>query len=196
MSTIMRFTDLVNEHYADLNETELLMCNYIMENIDIIPTMSTLEFARNSLSSKSSVIRFSQKLGFTGFTELRNFIKWQDHEERFDEQITFTNQVIKDIERLLNILKDRNWLPIYQIIDSVDNIYVITTGITQKNQAAELQRLFLLIGKPLQIIPGNGNSNEFRRILERLTEKDIVFVLSLSGENNRLESYHSSIRTC
>ena len=90
MSTIMRFTDLVNEHYADLNETELLMCNYIMENIDIIPTMSTLEFARNSLSSKSSVIRFSQKLGFTGFTELRNFIKWQDHEERFDEQITFT----------------------------------------------------------------------------------------------------------
>jgi len=184
----MRFTDLVNEHYADLNETELLMCNYIMENIDIIPTMSTLEFARNSLSSKSSVIRFSQKLGFTGFTELRNFIKWQDHEERFDEQITFTNQVIKDIERLLNILKDRNWLPIYQIIDSVDNIYVITTGITQKNQAAELQRLFLLIGKPLQIIPGNGNSNEFRRILERLTEKDIVFVLSLSGENNRLES--------
>ena len=188
MSTIMRFTDLVNEHYADLNETELLMCNYIMENIDIIPTMSTLEFARNSLSSKSSVIRFSQKLGFTGFTELRNFIKWQDHEERFDEQITFTNQVIKDIERLLNILKDRNWLPIYQIIDSVDNIYVITTGITQKNQAAELQRLFLLIGKPLQIIPGNGNSNEFRRILERLTEKDIVFVLSLSGENIRLES--------
>ena len=152
----MRFTDLVNEHYADLNETELLMCNYIMENIDIIPTMSTLEFAKNSLSSKSSVIRFSQKLGFTGFTELRNFIKWQDHEERFDEQITFTNQVIKDIERLLNILKDRNWLPIYQIIDSVDNIYVITTGITQKNQAAELQRLFLLIGKPLQIIPGNG----------------------------------------
>lgn len=188
MSTIMRFTDLVNEHYADLNETELLMCNYIMENIDIIPTMSTLEFARDSLSSKSSVIRFSQKLGFTGFSELRNFIKWQDHEERFDEQITFTNQVIKDIERLLNILKDRNWLPIYQIIDSVDNIYVITTGITQKNQAAELQRLFLLIGKPLQIIPGNGNSNEFRRILERLTEKDIVFVLSLSGENNQLES--------
>ena len=98
MSTIMRFTDLVNEHYADLNETELLMCNYIMENIDIIPTMSTLEFARNSLSSQSSVIRFSQKLGFTGFTELRNFIKWQDHEERSDEQITFTNQVIKDIE--------------------------------------------------------------------------------------------------
>ena len=30
MSTIMRFTDLVNEYYADLNETELLMCNYIM----------------------------------------------------------------------------------------------------------------------------------------------------------------------
>ena len=63
MSTIMRFTDLVNEHYADLNETELLMCNYIMENIDIIPTMSTLEFAKNSLSSKV--------FSYTLFTEIR-----------------------------------------------------------------------------------------------------------------------------
>lgn len=194
MNYIMRFTDLVNEHYVDLNESELLMCNYIMENIDKIPSMSILEFARNSLSSKSSVIRFSQKLEFTGFTELRHFIKWQDHEQSFDEQITFKDLVIKDTERLLKILKDSDWLPIYQIIDSVDNIYVITTGITQKNQAAELQRLFLLIGKPLQIIPGDGSSNEFRKIIERLSEKDIVFVLSLSGENNRLESIINQLK--
>ena len=30
MSTIMRFTDLVNEYYADLIDTVLLMCNDIM----------------------------------------------------------------------------------------------------------------------------------------------------------------------
>ena len=54
--------------------------------------------------------------------------KLLDLPSNYNEQITFTNQVIEDIERLLNILKDRNWLPIYQIIDSVDIIYVITTG--------------------------------------------------------------------
>lgn len=101
----MRFTDLVNEHYADLNETELLMCNYIMENIDIIPTMSTLEFARNSFSSKSSVIRFSQKLGFTGFTELRNFIKWQDHVECRECDLQQSVSVVWNRDRL-NFLPD------------------------------------------------------------------------------------------
>jgi RpiR family glv operon transcriptional regulator len=191
---IMRFTDLVNEHYDELNESELLICSYILENTVHVPKMSLIDFAQQSLSSKSSVIRFSQKLGFTGFSELRNFLKWQDYETILDEQITFKDQVIKDAQKLLTILQESDWTAIYQTIHSIDNIYVITTGITQKNQAAELQRLFLLIGKPLQIIPGDGDSNEFRRILERLSEKDIVFVLSLSGENNRLESIMNRLK--
>jgi RpiR family glv operon transcriptional regulator len=191
---IMRFTDLVNEHYDELNESELLICSYILENTIHVPKMSLIDFAQQSLSSKSSVIRFSQKLGFTGFSELRNFLKWQDYEKILDEQITFKDQVIKDAQKLLTILQESDWTAIYQTIHSIDNIYVITTGITQKNQAAELQRLFLLIGKPLQIIPGDGDSNEFRRILERLSEKDIVFVLSLSGENNRLESIMNRLK--
>ena len=190
----MRFTDLVNEHYDELNESELLICSYILENTVHVPKMSLIDFAQQSLSSKSSVIRFSQKLGFTGFSELRNFLKWQDYETILDEQITFKDQVIKDAQKLLTILQESDWTAIYQTIHSIDNIYVITTGITQKNQAAELQRLFLLIGKPLQIIPGDGDSNEFRRILERLSEKDIVFVLSLSGENNRLESIMNRLK--
>lgn len=190
----MRFTDLVNEHYDELNESELLICSYILENTIHVPKMSLIDFAQQSLSSKSSVIRFSQKLGFTGFSELRNFLKWQDYEKILDEQITFKDQVIKDAQKLLTILQESDWTAIYQTIHSIDNIYVITTGITQKNQAAELQRLFLLIGKPLQIIPGDGDSNEFRRILERLSEKDIVFVLSLSGENNRLESIMNRLK--
>jgi RpiR family glv operon transcriptional regulator len=191
---IMRFTDLVNEHYDELNESELLICSYILENTVHVPKMSLIDFAQQNLSSKSSVIRFSQKLGFTGFSELRNFLKWQDYETILDEQITFKDQVIKDAQKLLTILQESDWTAIYQTIHSIDNIYVITTGITQKNQAAELQRLFLLIGKPLQIIPGDGDSNEFRRILERLSEKDIVFVLSLSGENNRLESIMNRLK--
>lgn len=190
----MRFTDIVNEHYSELNSSELLMCNYIIENAATIPKMGVVEFARRSLSSKSSVIRFSQKLGFTGFTELKNFIKWQDQEEVLIEQLTFKEQVTKDIHSLLELIAKSDWSPIYQRLDTIDNIYVITTGVTQKNQAAELQRLFLLIGKPLQIVPGDGNSNEFRRIIERLTDKDIVFVLSLSGENNNLESIVSRLK--
>lgn len=190
----MRFTDLVNEYYDELNESELLICSYILENTVHVPKMSLIDFAQQSLSSKSSVIRFSQKLGFTGFSELRNFLKWQDYETILDEQITFKDQVIKDAQKLLTILQESDWTAIYQTIHSIDNIYVITTGITQKNQAAELQRLFLLIGKPLQIIPGDGDSNEFRRILERLSEKDIVFVLSLSGEKNRLESIMNRLK--
>ncbi|WP_369695306.1 MurR/RpiR family transcriptional regulator, partial [Streptococcus merionis] len=105
----MRFTDIVNEHYNELNSSELLMCNYIIENTAAIPKMGVVEFAKRSLSSKSSVIRFSQKLGFTGFTELKNFIKWQDQEEVLVEQLTFKEQVTKDIHSLLEIIGKSDW---------------------------------------------------------------------------------------
>lgn len=184
----MQFTDLINEHYEELNDSEIFMCKKVLENLEIIPSLSTVDFAKLCMSSKSSVIRFSQKLGFTGFSELRNFLKWHDKVSILDEEITFKKQAIEDIERLIEILKSTDYSLIYNELDKVNQIYVITTGVTQKNQAYELQRLFLLIGKPLQIILGDGQSNEFRRILERISEKDAVFVLSLSGENNKLEA--------
>jgi len=58
----------------------------------------------------------------------------------------------------------------------------------------------LLIGKPVQMIPASSQSNEFKRIMENITENDLIFVLSLSGENqhlfnvlNVLSTYHSTI---
>ena len=83
--------------------------------------------------------------------------------------------------------KEANWSEIYGVLNKCSRIYVISTGVTQKNQAAEIQRLFLLIGKPVQVIPGNAQSVEFRRIVEGLNEDDVLFLLSLSGENIGLE---------
>lgn len=183
----MRFLDIVNDKYECLNQNEISLCDFILNNIEFVKNSSILDVAKKSYSSKSSVIRFAQKLGFTGFSELRNFLKWQDNADKLNDTITFKDQVIADVNYLLTDLATSDFEPIYFELDKIDNIYIIYTGITQKNQASELRRLFLLIGKNVHVILSDGNSNEFKRILERLSEKDIVFVLSLSGQNNSLE---------
>lgn len=184
----MRFADIVNQNYSELNETDLAMSSYIVDHSKEIPNMSTQAFAKACLSSKSSVIRFAQKLGFTGFGELRNFLKWQDHEDTLEQHLDFRRQITQDTKKTLEYIQEANWEEIYQKIEKSRNIYILSTGVTQQSQAAELQRLFLLIGKPAQMIPASAQSNEFRRIIERLTEEDIIFVLSLSGENTHLEN--------
>lgn len=183
----MRFTDLINQNYTELNETDRLMSQYILDHFTEIPKLSTQAFAKECLSSKSSVIRFSQKLGFTGFGELRNFIKWQDKEKILDQTLDFQKQIFNDAKKTLSYIEEADWNALYQRIEASQNIYIISTGVTQQSQAAEMQRLFLLIGKPTQMIPASADSSEFKRIIERLTAKDIIFVLSLSGENIQLE---------
>lgn len=183
----MRFHDLVHLHYHEMSEAEIEISRYISENLEQIKEMSIKDFAHESLSSKSSVIRFSQKLGFTGFSELRNFLKWETSKDGFGMEQSFMEQSIVDTEKTIRYIQEADWSDIYKVIDACNRIFVISTGVTQKSQAAELQRLFLLIGKPVQVIPGNAQSNEFKRITENLTETDILFLLSLSGENENLE---------
>lgn len=196
----MLFSDIVNQHYETLNEVDLQMVKYIHAHPKEMTTMGTNDFAKICHSSKSSVIRFTQKLGFTGFSELRNFLKWQNNPSDAGKETTFKKRIFSDAERTVNYLKANNWENIYKALENSRNVYLLGTGVTQQNQAAELQRLLLLIGKPAQMIPASSQSNEFKRIMENINEDDLIFVLSLSGENqhlfnvlNVLSTYRSTI---
>ncbi|MDH6365514.1 RpiR family glv operon transcriptional regulator [Enterococcus sp. PF1-24] len=182
----MRFHDLIHQNYDLLSDTDLEISRFISENKQKIKNLSVKEFAYQSLSSKSSVIRFAQKLGFTGYSEMRNFLKWEMGETVIAEESAFRSQVLQDTKKTIAYIEESDWTEIYQKIDNCRQIYVISTGVTQRSQAAELQRLFLLIDKPLQIIQGDGQSNEFKRITENLKAEDLLFLLSLSGENKNL----------
>lgn len=196
----MLFSDIVNQHYETLNEVDIQMVKYINAHPKELTTMGTNDFAKVCHSSKSSVIRFTQKLGFTGFSELRNFLKWQNNPNENEKDTAFKRRIFSDAQRTIRYLEENEWEKIYQALENSRNVYLLGTGVTQQNQAAELQRLLLLIGKPAQMIPASSQSNEFKRIMENITEDDLIFVLSLSGENqhlfnvlNVLSTYHSTI---
>lgn len=184
----MNFNDFIHQNYEELSELDLSICQFVIENKVSISSMSITDFARKSLSSKSSVIRFAQKLGFNGYSEMKNFIKWEiSNVVPTETSATFFDQVLDDTIQTIQQIKEADWSEMYEALAKCSRIYVISTGVTQKNQAAEIQRLFLLIGKPVQIIPGNAQSVEFKRIVEGLDENDVLFLLSLSGENIGLE---------
>ena len=101
----MLFSDIVNQHYEALNEVDLQMVKYIHAHPKEMTTMGTNDFAKICHSSKSSVIRFTQKLGFTGFSELRNFLKWQNNPSDEQKEASFKTRIFSDAERTINYLK-------------------------------------------------------------------------------------------
>ncbi|MEY8292700.1 MurR/RpiR family transcriptional regulator [Carnobacteriaceae bacterium 52-44] len=177
----------MNEYFSDLNERELELSKYILENYESIPNMSVNELANNNYTSKSSVIRFCQKIGFSGYTELKNYIKW-DHNT--NDKISGRNHILDyvkdDIQKTIEYISESDWTEIYDRLIETSQIYIIPTGYTQQSQAKELSRLFLLFNKRVEIINNVSPSNEFKRILEIAEENSIFFLISQSGENENL----------
>ena len=58
--------------YQDLTQSEKLVADYILEHIDEIKTITSHQLALNTHIGQSTIIRFSQKLGYN--TNVGNFL--------------------------------------------------------------------------------------------------------------------------
>lgn len=72
-----RYKDIqerIQSRYEKLPANQKKVADYIIENFDNIPFFDVHELAKNTKVSVASVIRFSQSIGMSGFSELRNAI--------------------------------------------------------------------------------------------------------------------------
>ena len=53
------------------SDTERVIANYLLENFRDLGTLSTRQLASRTYTSSAAIVRFSQKLGFEGYTEFK-----------------------------------------------------------------------------------------------------------------------------
>lgn len=184
----MKIEELINDNYHNFSEGERVLAKSILDNKEAIYDLGINELAKQSLSSKSSVLRFAQKLGFSGYTEMKNFMKWEN--QLYENPITkedFGNIIISNIEQTVNQLNKMDFTNICETIEKSLNIYTTGTGQMQQSVAQEMQRMFLGIGINMQYLPMDLSTNLYQLVTERLTEQDLVIVFSSSGNNSKLK---------
>jgi len=183
----MKLDNLINDKFPSFTEGERFLAKFILENKEKIEQLNINELAQESLTSKSSVLRFAQKLGFSGYTEFKNFLKWEMVMSK--PSIThydMGNQIIDNVRDTVNYFNELDLSRLYQSIDTSEHIYLIGTGLAQKNYTAELQRIFWAIGKEMQILPFGMNTDLYQLIIERMSDKDLLIIFSHSGNNPHL----------
>ncbi|WPH42637.1 MurR/RpiR family transcriptional regulator [Enterococcus faecalis] len=182
----MNIEELINEQYNYLSPTEKSIAQYISNHKTELKTLSITKLAEKTTSSKASIVRLSQKLGFKGFTELKGFFIWGDQNIPQKLTVASKSNILSSLEDTIDYLKNTDWSDIYSLIDNCEKIYVIYTGVSQKNQTFEMERLFLFIGKPVLSIPADNESYEFKHFFNVLGQNDLVFIISLTGNNKNL----------
>lgn len=71
----MKIDELVRDHYVDLGEIDRDIWHYISIHRFEAANSTLVDLAAKCNASKSAVLRFTQRLGFRGFSEFKYALK-------------------------------------------------------------------------------------------------------------------------
>ena len=63
--------DRILEHVDRLPPQQRAIADYLLENLETVPFLSVPELARRCHASEATIVRFGQRIGFSGFAELK-----------------------------------------------------------------------------------------------------------------------------
>lgn len=181
----------------NFSSTEQNIINYMFENPDKIPSMSIRQLAQNTYTSAAGIFRLCQKLGLTGYVELKiKFIsefnrtplenkKCMKIDDR-DDIISVIKKMaaleIEAIEESKNELEAAQLLRIVEYIEGAQAIdfYAFDDNV---NIARIASSWFTYAGKHSFVSPAAN-----QQILRALSSNDgsVAILISRTGQNKRL----------
>ncbi len=136
---------MIRHSYNDLPKNQKKIADFIIENFDKIPFQSVQDISKSTSTSVATVVRFSQRIGFSGFSEMREHVaeNLQNHlqsneifplldaaELAKDTLTAVANQEIKNIKATLNLIERPNFRSVVKLILNAGRIYTMGLGIS------------------------------------------------------------------
>ena len=173
--------ELIQRKFDSLNESDMQIWAYIVTHKEICKNISIQQLAVFCHVSHTTILRFAKKLGFTGYSEMRSFLKWEDKAEILYEEKDM-NRNANNFVSMIRKLEDMDMDSICEMIEQSDRIYTQGSGAIQKIAAEELKEKFMYQGIFINTVEGGA---EFGLIQENLTSNDMLIFFGLSGKNEK-----------
>lgn len=176
----MRIEDMINSNYDNLNGNDHHIWSYISTHRKECEYISIQNLAMKCHVSRSTILRFSQRLGLQGFAEFKVHLR-MDNEQRKEHQ-TGLELVYHKYKTYMDEIKDKDFTNIIELIANAKNVFVYGTGSIQNNVALEIKRSFLQVDKLFFNIT---SANESYVFVDVISKEDIIIMISYSGENQQ-----------
>ena len=169
--------------YSTLSDNEKDMIQYIRNHKSDVVDMPINELAKVLLSSKSSVLRLAQKLGYTGYSELKYSLK-KDIVKKAVVPTDLVEKFRKEIDKTFEYASQVNFVPLITEIHNARQVILYATGFSQNNYTKQFSSELFMSGRSNYIVSGETN---FEVISHSLTSDDFV-IISLSGNTPGIRS--------
>lgn len=188
----MNIEKRIIENESILNENDLEIISSIKELKDQLDRISITELAKNIHSSKSTISRVSQKLGFSGYSELKYALKNSKTIGKEDNHHDYKLLLKNDILNTIKLTEQTNFITLVQEIYKANIVFCYGTGNSQRMALEEFSRLLMTVDKKSIVIPVSA---ELRMSLSMMTKRDLLIISSLSGETHELVEIYPQIKS-
>ncbi|WP_412989199.1 MurR/RpiR family transcriptional regulator [Pediococcus siamensis] len=183
-----RIEERIKEHEKRFSNVDKQIAKFVLLNQKKVCSMSINNLADAAFVSTSSVLRFTQKLGFHGFSDFKYYLTWNNADT---DTVSKPNAEIigHNVTQMLASLSTSSIETTLRYIHRAHRIFVLATGLNQQSQARDLQQNFLKMGISMVLLPSNSGSILNRQISESVTADDLLIIFSSSGENTVVKDF-------
>lgn len=175
----MRMEELLNDSYEKFTDNEKHVCHYLSGHYEECIKKTIEEFAIDCHVSKTLLVRFAKKIGLSGYSELKARIKIELQEkEESVEGLLWT--MTDSYHKMMNDLIQKDLSTFFKKLYSAERVFVYGSGSSQARAASEMKRIFL----PVKEMISFTGHDLFYALQKIATPKDLVIIISLSGESN------------
>lgn len=145
MDRYKEIKEKITSKYNSLPKNQKKIANYFINNFDKIPFVNVHDLSLATGASVASVVRFSQRAGFKGFSELRDAITGSLQKELTNKQIyplfekrrakedlltEVANLDIKNINDTLNLVERKTFDFVIDRISKAERVFTAGLGIS------------------------------------------------------------------
>ena len=178
----MNIEEMVIKNYEKLNDTDLYIWQYILENKNEVSGLTISKLSKKISVSSTTIVRFVNKIGLNGYSELKFLVKQELEKDQLPQSNDF-EKTCNSIVKYVNELKEKDYRKICKITDEAKKLFVWGSGDIQESVAEHLSRLFLSSGELMYTIKGNNVDKE---VFNLIGKDDAIFLISLSGESKHV----------
>ena len=196
MGIIIKLNAMKNQ----LTSIEKKIAEYILEDPERIKNLNTYEIAKNCNTSQASIVRFSKKLGFSGFPDFKLSLSQDIGNRKAESHVNIMHEELKSTDSFEIIGKK----VATENIRAVNNTYEITdfNELEKAVQAINNARKIMLVGVGFsgivardfyfklmelgKVASFENDSHMQLSYLSTMNENDILFVISHSGKTLEL----------
>ena len=182
------FFEATQETIRNLNQTERQLFDYVVKNMDDVKLMSIQKFAATQFLSTTTIFRFTQKLGFSGYSDFINSLLVTAHSHQdtvlpdFAMSKDYGEEYLKNAIEAIRVMSPKQVEEVMALLAHKPNIYILTDE-NAHVIGQYCERLF--IGLDFHAyFPETAYQKQ--NLVNRISSRDMILALSYSGQDATL----------